>query len=406
MHDPHRPRHKIGKDKGAVKMRKWRKRLWRNWRIALAYACSVAMVLMILIVPLGRKPLRGVMVIAPPASRAVAHETQTPPGALTGTAGRIQSLDSLFGRLKRALFRQAFIVCIPWPSVADEAGDDEPLITEVLGAVLPVFGLKPGAPGLLASGIPVAGYDNLELYMTAPRSGSGYGSAEPAVPALTRMPTTTSDVAQWPGGPAVGVYHTHACESFLPELPEANVMRPDDAHTEEMALTVMRLGREIASTLNTVYGIGAVHSSEVHDREGKLGSYIKSEVTVCKILRDYPSVGVMLDIHRDSQPREHTTIEFDGLTYAKVMVVVGTDNPAWKKNEGFARALLGLMQAKYPGISLGVYAKPGRFNQHHSPGLLVLEVGGVENTLEECLRTSRLIAEAVARMVRSGDIPS
>ncbi|MGE5485568.1 MAG: stage II sporulation protein P [Ignavibacteriales bacterium] len=379
-------------------MRKWRKRLLRNWRIGLAYAGTVTLLLLVLIAPVSRRPQRSVMVISPPAG------LQT--GEAAGPAGTegTRSLDSLLGDLRRALLRQAFRSCLPWPMIADEAGDEKPLVTGLRDAVLAVFGLKVGPPGLLAGGIPVMGYGKIDVYMDPPVARGEPGPAEPAVTAITRMPPASA-VTPWPGGPVVGIYHTHARESFLPELPEANVMRPDDAHTEDLRYTVVRLGQEIASTLNTAYGIGAVHSTVVHDDDGKLGAYIRSEATVSKILQDYPSVGILLDVHRDSQPRELTTLEFRGLTYAKVMIVLGTDNPGWKKNEEFANQLLAAMQAKYPGISLGVYPKPGQFNQHYCTGGLVLEVGGVENTLEECLRTSRVIAEGVAYLIRGGKIP-
>ncbi|MGE5542635.1 MAG: stage II sporulation protein P [Bacillota bacterium] len=381
-------------------MRKWRKRLLRNWRIGLAYAGTVALLLIVLIVPVSRRPPRSVMVISPPAGpRTGEAALPAAPGA-EGT----RSTESLLGDLRRALLRRAFRSCLPWPMIVDEAGDEKPLLTGFRDAALAVFGLKVGPPGLLAGGIPVMGYGRLDVYMSPPVSGSGQVPADPAITAITRMPPAEA-VTPWPGGPAVGIYHTHARESFLPELPDANVMRPDDAHTEDLRYTVVRLGQEIASTLNTTHGVGAVHSTVVHDDDGKLGAYIRSEATVSRILQDYPSVGILLDVHRDSQPRELTTVEFGGLTYARVMIVLGTDNPGWKKNEEFARQLLAEMQAKCPGISLGVYPKPGQFNQHYCPGGLVLEVGGVENTLEECLRTSRVIAEGVAGLIQAGKVP-
>lgn len=376
-------------------MRKWRKRLVRNWRLALAYAGTVVLTLL-LIAPVRRLPFRSVVVVAPSFPERDGSAAPVP-------GARALRLETLAGELRKLLLRQAIRACLPWPSIVEEAGDERTFLEEFRDAVLPVFGLRAGPPGLLAGGIPAMGYSKIDVYMAAPPAGTGSSQGESSVTAITRMPPAGSAPA-FPGGPVVGVYHTHAYESFLPELPEANVMRPDDAHSQDLAFTVVRVGREIASTLNTRYGIGAVHSTEAHDREGKLGAYVRSEETVCRVLRDYPSVKVMLDVHRDSQPRERTTVEYRGLTYARVMVVLGTDNPGWKKNEEFAKELLATMEAKCPGISAGTYPKPGRFNQHHCAGGLVLEIGGVENTLEECLRTSRIIAEALASLVRGGKV--
>lgn len=199
--------------------------------------------------------------------------------------------------------------------------------------------------------------------------------------------------------PLVAIYHTHARESFLPEMKGA-VKDPDDAHTNDMSITVMRIGREIARILQTRYGVGSLHSPEVHDSSGKLGAYTRSEYTVNKIVKDYPSVKLILDIHRDSQPRSHTTVEVNGRKMARVMVVLGTDNPRWRENYSVAERFLDLMDQRFPGISLGIYPKPGRFNQHYSPSALLLEVGGVENTLAEELETAAAIAEVAATLVQ------
>lgn len=199
--------------------------------------------------------------------------------------------------------------------------------------------------------------------------------------------------------PLVAIYHSHARESFLPEVRPSSG-DPEDAHSNDMSITVMRVGREIARELQRRYGVGSLHSPEVHDSDGKLGAYSRSEYTVRKIVKEYPQVKLILDVHRDSQPRGHTTVEVNGKTMARVMVVLGTDNPRWKDNLRLAQQFLDLLEQRYPGISLGVYPKPGRFNQHYSTRCLLLEVGGVDNTLDEVLATARAIAEVSYLLVK------
>ncbi|MGB9867799.1 MAG: stage II sporulation protein P [Bacillota bacterium] len=199
--------------------------------------------------------------------------------------------------------------------------------------------------------------------------------------------------------PLVAIYHSHAKESFLPEAKPSSG-DPEDAYSNDMSITVMRVGREIAKELQRRYGVASVHSPEVHDSDGKLVAYARSEYTVRKIVKEYPQVKLILDVHRDSQPRSHTSVEVQGKTMARVMVVLGTDNPRWKENLRLAQQFLDLLEQRYPGISLGVYPKPGRFNQHYSPGCLLLEVGGVDNTLEEELATARAIAEVSYLLVK------
>jgi len=210
-----------------------------------------------------------------------------------------------------------------------------------------------------------------------------------------------------PGEPLVGIYHTHARESFLPEIhpPSTNY---DDAHSWDMSITVVEIGRHLAQCL-AEHGIASVHSTVVHDDPGKLGAYLRSLTTAEQMLVDNPSLRVLLDIHRDARPRKDTTISFSGRQAARVMVVLGTDqrlpHPEWKRNYEFALDLVRHMEQGYPGLSLGIYPKSDRYNQHLSPGALLLEVGGVENTLDECLYTAEILAKTLARMVEHGALP-
>lgn len=206
----------------------------------------------------------------------------------------------------------------------------------------------------------------------------------------------------------VGIYHTHSRESFLPEISP----RPssfDDAHTSDQSKSVVRIGEEIANVLNSKYRIGAVHSKVACDEEGKLGAYVKSLAVAQDLLKRYPTIKMLIDVHRDALPRDATTIKVGGVEYARVMLVLGTDrrlpHPNWRKNFEVALKFVRNMEARQPGIVIGIYPKYDRYNQHLIPGAMLLEIGGVENTMDECLRTSQLVAEIIAGMVGRNEIP-
>lgn len=212
--------------------------------------------------------------------------------------------------------------------------------------------------------------------------------------------------------PVVGIYHTHSMESYLPEI-RRRTGKPnlafDDAHTSELDITVVKLGQILAETLAGKYGIASVHSSAVHDRDGKQGAYTPSLATAKNMLEKYPGIRVLLDIHRDAQPRDLTTAAIGGKEVARIMVVLGTSqnlpHPEWRKNYEFAMALARGMERKYPGLSLGVFASPNRYNQHLCPGALLLEVGGVENTLQECASSISMLADVLADLIERGEVP-
>jgi len=54
-------------------------------------------------------------------------------------------------------------------------------------------------------------------------------------------------------------------------------------------------------------------------------------------------------------------------------------------------------------LSRGVWGKTaangnGEYNQSVSPGSVLIEIGGVDNTLEECYRTADALAKIIAEM--------
>lgn len=193
--------------------------------------------------------------------------------------------------------------------------------------------------------------------------------------------------------PTVAVYHTHATESYLPEVGKKNA---EAAFTSDVARSVIKVGEYLVSELESRYRIACVHSKTVHDADSRLGAYYRSEQTVKALLDKYPSCGLLVDVHRDSQPRDLTTVTIRGKSYARLMLVVGTDNPNWVKNYELARKIVSILEDAYPGISRGILYASAYYNQHYSPKAILVEVGGVDNTLAECRNSMEALAWAIA----------
>lgn len=210
-----------------------------------------------------------------------------------------------------------------------------------------------------------------------------------------------------PKGSAVLIYHTHARESFLSLLP--GVTNPNLGYhpTKNVSL----LGDRLAARL-TAGGTEVFHAKD--DYQSIYGSsyslskaYAYSEKTVKREMALHPQIKYVFDLHRDSSSRATTTINIGGVNYAKLYFVIGLENPDWKKNDAFAKKLQGLLTAKYPGISRGIYYKDhsagnGWYNQNLSPRSALIEIGGVYNTLTESNRTVDILADAVNELRRSG----
>lgn len=201
----------------------------------------------------------------------------------------------------------------------------------------------------------------------------------------------------------VFIYHSHPQESFLPELPDAK--QASDAFDKRTNISLV--GKHLADTLSGL-GIGA-YSSGVDYQDTVPGynwnfSYKYSMKTVQEAFASNPELEYFIDVHRDSAGRETTTKDFDGQSYAKIAFVIGQENPNWEKNEAFAAEIHKSLEAQYPGLSRGTWGKDrktghGEYNQSVSPNSILIEVGGVENSLEECYRTMEVLARIMSEIV-------
>nr|WP_239588242.1 stage II sporulation protein P [Gracilibacillus alcaliphilus] len=198
----------------------------------------------------------------------------------------------------------------------------------------------------------------------------------------------------------VYLYNTHNRESFLPHLPETD--DPNGAFHHEVNIT--RVSEQMAKDL-AKHGIGAkVDQTDIgeilneRDWDYSADSYRASKEVVEAALTENKELNYVFDIHRDSVGGDITTIDIDDKTYAKIMFVIGGDNPEFEKNYALAKKLHELMDEKYPGLSRGVekYGGAGRngvYNQDLSENALTLEFGGVDNSFEELYNTSEVFAE-------------
>jgi len=187
----------------------------------------------------------------------------------------------------------------------------------------------------------------------------------------------------------VYLYFTHTRESFLPHL--EGVTDPNRAHHSKINVT--RIGDHLQKQLER-YGIGTVvDKTDIMTNLSEKGlsygrSYDESRKVVEAAVTSNRDLTYLIDIHRDSQRKDKTTIEINGKSYAQLMFVLGAENPNYEKNLRLAEELHKKLNKKYPGISKGVSKKQGagtngKFNQDLSENAMLVEFGGVDNTFEE-----------------------
>ncbi len=197
-------------------------------------------------------------------------------------------------------------------------------------------------------------------------------------------------------GPKVLIYHTHTTESFITDLGELEKTGIPN-RTTDATNNVVRVGEELAQILRKKYNIEVIHNSTIHNYPSDTGAYGRSLNTASNILTSYPSIQIVIDIHRDGieGKKLRTVTEINGKKVAKIMFVVGTDHPQWKENLKLAITLQNMLNEKHPGITRPIYMSKYRYNQHLSTGALIIEIGGDGNLISECLESTKYLAEVI-----------
>lgn len=195
-------------------------------------------------------------------------------------------------------------------------------------------------------------------------------------------------------GPTVLIVHTHSSEAYTMEAgfeyPES-----DELRTQDSRYSVIRIGDEIAQILQDA-GIEVLHDTEPNDYPNYNGAYERMRQTIEGYLAAYPTIQMVLDLHRDAAEDAGgvpvaLTAYPDGEACAELMLVVGTDegglpHPDWQENLANALKLQALLNRSAPGLCRDLDLRTERFNQHETPGSLLVEVGASGNTLAEALR--------------------
>ena len=203
-------------------------------------------------------------------------------------------------------------------------------------------------------------------------------------------------------GPQVLIMHTHATESFEPYDTDTYDTR-HTWRTTDNTQNIVAAGEVMAEAIRS-YGIEVLHDETQHDYPSYNGSYERSAVTVQDYLEKYPSIKVVLDVHRDAVQRDTTLVkpvtEIDGRKAAQLMIIAGCDDgtmdmPNWSKNFRFAAGMQDAIESRYPSLTRPVFFCYRKYNQDLTTGSLLIEIGSHGNTLEEVLYTAQLAGDAI-----------
>ena len=207
--------------------------------------------------------------------------------------------------------------------------------------------------------------------------------------------------------PTVLILHTHGTEAYTPSE-RYNFTYTSNSRTTDTNYNVVRVGTELERAL-TDLGIGVIHDVSMYDYPDYNSSYDKAFYGIKAMLAKYPSISVVLDLHRDAVNTENgkkikLAADIDGEKAAQIMFVVGTDecgfsHPHWRDNLKFASIIQGHLAESCPQLVRPINLRTSRFNQQFTRGSLIIEIGTNGNTLDEALLSAHYLADAVSKAI-------
>ncbi len=208
--------------------------------------------------------------------------------------------------------------------------------------------------------------------------------------------------------PQVLILHTHATETFLDT--DADVYSKSyKSRTTDNEKNMVKIGSIIAKELNDA-GIVTIHAKNQHDYPEYTGSYSRAANTICSYLKKYPSIKIVLDLHRDAlsvgSDKVKLVTKINGEKAAQVMLVMGsqsgsvTNFPKWQENLKLAVRLQKIMENKYPTLARPITLNSSNYNESLTTGSLLIEFGTDANSLAEAKYSALMVADCLETLLK------
>ncbi len=193
------------------------------------------------------------------------------------------------------------------------------------------------------------------------------------------------------GKPTVLIYHTHATETYAGSTGGA-------LRTEDTGKNMIALGKLLKEKLEKA-GIQVIHDTGLHDLD-YVTAYDTSRKSIKQYLKEYPSIVMTIDLHRDAAENPNgsqvkTTCTVNGKKSAQLMVFAAAGYSKWKQNLALATKLHVQLEREAKGITRPLMLSGKHYNQDLCTGGLLVEVGFAGNTLAEAKVAVGVLAEAI-----------
>ena len=275
------------------------------------------------------------------------------------------------------------------------------------------------APPPSASGTAPAGTKAVKTLQFGSQSAGGYSLYDGICvynQTASHQPDIQKELAIRPdiridlkSAPQVLIIHTHTTESFASA--DQSWYDPNGAaRNPDKTKSVVRVGDEITKYLEQS-GIGVLHDAAYNDYPEYEGAYDRELAAIQKDMKKYPSIKVVLDIHRDciqysDGSRAKPTAAVNGKKAAQIMIEAPCDEPGlspsvpnWEQNYRFGLRIQQQLVKDFPGLARPLDLRNRRYNMHMSNGSLLVEFGTDVNTLDEAVYAGQLFGQSLAKVL-------
>ena len=195
--------------------------------------------------------------------------------------------------------------------------------------------------------------------------------------------------------PRIYIYNSHQGETYRAQYLEEYNIVPD-------VLMAANILKEKLDDLNipTLVENSNILSYMNENNLNHNDSYIASRYFLNKIINKYPFMDLYIDLHRDAISHSLSTTEIDGKACAKIMFVIGLEHSSYEKNLEVVNKINNIILEKYPSLTRGILKKSGYgvngiYNQDAKGNVILIELGGNENNIEEINNTLDIVSRVI-----------
>ena len=197
--------------------------------------------------------------------------------------------------------------------------------------------------------------------------------------------------------PLIYIYNTHQTERYLPTN---SLYKPTVIHASKYLNEMLN-----NSGLTSIYENRSINDILNINGWSYGSSYKVSRMYIEDTYKNNDSIKYFFDIHRDAGSHEYTTLCSGDKCYAKILFLIGLENPNYIENQKYAEELNKRLNDKVVGISKGILQKQGKkvngiYNQDFSPRVILIELGGENNTMDEVYNTLNVLSEVIIDYIK------